>query len=174
MKKITLLFVILLACILTKAQEIPVIAGETINNKKINLPVDLKGKYSLLCFASSTKAETDLQSWLDPVYQKFIAKSGIMDDMYDVNVFFIPVLTGTNFTFAGSMKKKFKENTQEDLQSHVIFCNEEGKNILAALQMDKSDAPHIFLLNKECKVVYRTTGGYTEEKFDHIDDLLEE
>ncbi len=174
MKKITLLFVILLACILTKAQEIPVIAGETINNKKINLPVDLKGKYSLLCFASSSKAETDLQSWLDPVYQKFIAKSGIMDDMYDVNVFFIPVLTGTNFTFAGSMKKKFKENTQEDLQSHVIFCNEEGKNILAALQMDKSDAPHIFLLNKECKVVYRTTGGYTEEKFDHIDDLLEE
>ncbi len=174
MKKITLLFVILLACILTKAQEIPVIAGETINNKKINLPVDLKGKYSLLCFASSSKAETDLQSWLDPVYQKFIAKSGIMDDMYDVNVFFIPVLTGTNFTFAGSMKKKFKENTQEDLQSHVIFCNEEGKNILAALQMDKSDAPHIFLLNKECKVVYQTTGGYTEEKFDHIDDLLEE
>lgn len=174
MKKIALLLVAIIAFVDTRAQEIPVISGVTINNVKINLPVDLKGKFSLLCFASSSKAENDLQSWLDPVYQKFIAKTGIMDDMYDVNIFFIPVLTGTNFTFAGSMKKKFKENTQEDMQSHVIFCNEEGKNILAALEMEKSEAPHIFLLNKECKIIYRTTGGYTEEKFDHIDDLLEE
>ena len=174
MKKTVMFYVAFITFVNTWAQEVPVISGETINNIKINLPADLIGKYSLLCFASSSKAETDLQSWLDPVYQKFIAKTGIMDDMYDVNVFFIPVLTGTNFTFAGSMKKKFKENTQEDLQSHVIFCNEEGKNILAALQMEKSETSHIFLLNKECKVVYRTTGRYTEEKFDLIDDLLED
>ena len=67
-----------------------------------------------------------------------------MDDLYDVNIFFIPVLTGTNFSFAASIKKKFKENTQEDLQPHVLFCTEKGKDILNDLQMQKSDVPYFF------------------------------
>src|SRR3954468_21793126 len=108
----TLIFTAIVLCIsaATFGQALPQVTGETIGNKSLTFPNDLKGKFSLLCFASSQKAEADLQSWLDPVYQKYIAKTGIMDDMYDVNVYFVPVLTGTNLAFASSMKKKFKEN----------------------------------------------------------------
>ena len=119
------------------------------------------------------KAQKDLESWLDPVYQRYIAKTGLMDDMYDVNVFFIPILTGTNVTFAASMKKKFRENAQEDLKSHVLFCDEDGKDILTALKMEKADVPHFLLLDKEAKIIYRTSGPFTESKFDAIDDLIE-
>lgn len=143
------------------------------NDKPVTLPDDLKGKFSLLCFASSQKAQPDLESWLDPIYQKFIAKSGLMDDMYDVNVYFIPVLTGTNLGFATSMKNKFKANTQEDLREHVIFCKEDGKDILASLNMQKTDVPYFLLLDKNANVIYRTEGKFTSEKFDTIDDLIE-
>ena len=165
--------ILILTTTVAFSQLLPVISGETINNKKVNIPGDLKGKYSLLCFASSQKAQADLESWLDPVYQKFIAKTGLMDDMYDLNIYFIPVLTGTNISFATSMKKKFKENTQEDLQSHVLFCKENGKDVLEALNMQKSDVPYFLLLDKETKIIYRTSGKYTEEKFDAMDDMIE-
>ena len=54
-----------------KSQEIDNITGQTIDQKRITMPADVKGKYTLLCFASSTKAQKDLETWLDPVYQKF-------------------------------------------------------------------------------------------------------
>lgn len=173
MKILGLLFTLLFTVELTYSQTLPEIKGETGDNRNITIPKELRGKYSLLCFASSTKAQKDLESWLDPVYQKYIAKTGIMDDMYDVNVFFVPILTGSNLQFAATMKKKFKENTQADLQPHVLFCSEDGKDILTSLDMQKSDVPYFLLLDKDAKIIYRTTGGYTEEKFDAIDDLIE-
>ncbi len=172
--KISLFLVLTFFCMRTSfSQTIPEINGETGNNDRIKIPQDLKGKYSLLCFASSQKAQADLESWLDPVYQKFIAKTGLMDDMYDVNIYFIPILMGTNVSFASSMKKIFKENTQADLRSHVIFCNENSKNILKELKMENSEVPYFLLLDKDTKIIYRTSGSYTEEKFDAIDDLIE-
>lgn len=156
-----------------KAQLIENITGETIDHQRINMPEDVKGKYTLLCFASSTKAQKDLESWLDPVYQKFIAKTGIMDDMYDVNVFFIPLIKGSNQMFAENMKRKFRETAQADLKPHVIFSDSDTDRLLAALSMSRSEIPYLFLLDKDAKIIYRTNGAFTEDKFDQIDDLIE-
>lgn len=168
-----LLILLLLLSAGTNAQTLPLIKGETTGNKQLTLPDDLKGKYSLLGFASTMKAQDELISWLDPVYQKFIAKTGLMDDLYDVNILFIPILTGTNVSFATSMKKKFRENAQEDLQDHVLFCKEDGKEILAQLNMTDRNTPYFLLLDKDSKIIYRTSGRFTEDKFDAIDDLIE-
>jgi hypothetical protein len=173
MKSTGILLLALLLYLSSNAQVLPEVNGETIENRNMTFPRDLKGKYSLLCFASSQKAENDLESWMDPVYQKFIAKTGIMDDMYDVNVFFVPVLTGTNLAFAATIKKKFKEAAQDDLKSHVLFCNNDGKELIKKLSMNKSDVPYFVLLDKEGNIIYRTMGHYTDEKFDAIDELIE-
>jgi hypothetical protein len=173
MKKYILLIVITFKISFAGAQSIPEFSGNTADNKPVQLPEQLKGKFSLLGFASSMKAQTDLETWLDPVYQKFIAKTGLMDDLYDINVFFIPIFTGTNITFAASMKKKAKEYVQEDLKEHLLFCTEKGKEIIEKLNMSEKDVPYFFLLNKEGKIVYRTSGAFSDSKFDTIDDLIE-
>ena len=155
------------------SQVIENITGETIDNKRISMPNDVKGKYTLLCFASSMKAQKDLESWLDPVYQKFIAKTGIMDDMFDVNVFFIPLVKGSNKMFAESMKSKFRETAQSDLKPHVLFSESNSEQLISTLNMSRNEIPYLFLLDKDAKIIYRTNGGYTEEKFDKIDELIE-
>ncbi len=157
----------------SKAQVIENIAGETIDHKRITIPEDVKGKYTLLCFASSTKAQKDLESWLDPVYQKFIAKTGIMDDMFDVNVFFIPLVKGSNQMFAENMKRKFRETAQSDLRPHVLFSESNTEQLISSLKMSSGEIPYLFLLDKDAKIIYRTNGGYTEDKFDKIDELIE-
>ena len=173
MRKYIILLLIFSFPILLLAQTIPVINGITAENKPIKIPQDLKGKYSLLCFASSLKAQADLESWLDPIYQKFIAKTGLMDDAYDINLFFIPIVTTSNAAFANSMKKKLKENTQTDLLPNILFCQGNEEEILKQLNMLKSDIPHFILLDKNANIIYRTSGKYTEEKFDAIDELIE-
>ena len=174
MKTYAFLLALLTISISSGAQQFPQLTGETIENKNLTFPSDLKGKFSLLCLASSQKAEPDLQTWLDPIYQKFIAKTGLMDDMYEVNVYFIPILTGTNLAFATSMKNKFKESAQEDLRPHVLFSDKDGKEILEKLNMNSKEIPYLFLLNKEGQIVYRTNGKFTDEKFDAIDELVSE
>ena len=103
MRSISILLLAIAFSLQAKSQVIEKISGKTIDQQHVTLPEDVKGKYTLLCFASSTKAQKDLESWLDPVYQKFIAKTGLMDDMYDVNVFFIPLVRGGNEIFAENM-----------------------------------------------------------------------
>src|SRR5689334_1401177 len=94
------------------AQVIPSFTGETLNNKQVTIPADTKGKYALLCFASSIKAQKELESWMDPVYNKFIAKTGVMDAFFDVQVYFVPVFNGSNASMQETVRKKFSETAQ--------------------------------------------------------------
>ena len=149
------------------------IKGETAENKYVSIPGDTNGKFTILCFASSKKAQHDLETWLDPVYNKYIAKTGLMDDMFDVNVFVIPVFKGANAAIRESIKRKFRETAQQDLWPHVLFCKEGMNEIGASLGLQNDDIPYFFLLDKEGGIIYRTNGNYTDEKFDGMDDKIE-
>lgn len=173
MRKYIILILIFSIPILLFAQIIPDINGITAENKKIQIPQNLIGKYSLLCFASSQNAQGDLEGWIEPIYQKFIAKTGLMDSVYDLNIFFIPIVTTSNTVVAKTMKKKLKENTQVDFHPYLLFCQGNEEEILKQLKMLKSDIPHFFLLDKNANIIYHTNGKYTEEKFDAIDELIE-
>ena len=133
----------IVACILIScqlwAQVVPPFTGETLENKSVTIPSDTKGKYTLLCFASGMKAQEALESWLDPVYNKYIAKTGLMDDLYDVNVFFIPVFKGRNASMQETVKKKFNETAQADVKGHVLFCPSDLSEATTALSIQRDD-----------------------------------
>ena len=130
-------------------------------------------KRQLLCFAASNKSQADLETWLEPVYNHYIAKTGIMDAAYDVNVFFVPVFKGANAAMKSTLKQKFRENAQQDLWPHILFCENDLSAVQSALNMTKDNVPYFFLLDKSGQIVYRTSGAYTEEKFDAMDDKVE-
>ena len=71
-----------------------------------------------------------------------------------------------------SFKRKVRE-AQADLQPHVLFVSGNGDQLVTSLHMTQSDIPYIFLLDKEGKIIYKTTGPYTEKKWDDLDDLIE-
>src|ERR1044071_9041424 len=101
MKKLLLSVVALAFAFNLSAQVIgkmfPDMEAETVEDKKVLLPRDVKGKYTLLGLAYSKKSEDELNSWFNPVFSKFIQKSsgGLTAGMgYDVNVYFVPMFTG--------------------------------------------------------------------------------
>ena len=152
-------------------QSISPVACESLNKDIITIPNDTKGKFTLICVASSTKAQQELEGWLDPLYQKFIAKSGLMDDAFDVNLYFIPVITGTK-VFADKVKARFNENTQLDIRPHILFVTGDNKEALNSLSIPQDNQPHFILFDATGKIVYRTNGAFTDEKLDAIDDLI--
>jgi hypothetical protein len=160
-----------------KGKVFPDMEAETTDDKKVMLPQDVKGKYTLLGLAYSKKAEDELNTWFQPVFEKFIRKAkggGLFDDMgYDVNVYFVPMFTGVNAAATGTAKKKAVKNVDPELLPRILFYKGELKPYKEALDFEKKDTPYFFVLDKEGKIVYATSGKYSEKKMGEVEEVLE-
>lgn len=180
MKKVMLTAVSLVLAFNLTAQVVgktfPNMEAETVEDKKVSLPGDTKGKYTLLGLAYSKKSEDELNSWFSPVFSTFIQKNtgALAQGMgYDVNVYFVPMFTGINSAATGTAKKKAIKNVDPQLLPYILFYKGELKSYKEALDFEKKDIPYFFVLDKDGKIVYATSGKYTEDKLSEIEDKIE-
>jgi hypothetical protein len=179
MKKCSTILIALLSINLATAQVIgkmfPVMEAETVEDNKVTLPDDVKGKYTLLGLAYSKKSEDELNTWFEPVISKFVQKAeGLMAGMgYDVNVYFIPMFTGINAAATGTAKKKALKNMDPQLLPYILFYKGELKPYKEALDFERRDIPYFFVLDPFGKIVFATSGAYSEEKMDKVEEVIE-
>lgn len=163
-------------CSVTMAQvgdEFPELTGETLDERILTIPEDTEGKFTLVALASSEKAEEFLRGWYEPVYNHFIAKTGMFDDQFDVHVFFVPMFTGGQKIGKNKvMKSMKKESKSDELFPHVLFYEGDLKLYQDALDMRKKDLPYIFLIDPDGEIAYATSGYFKQEKMDAIDDIM--
>ena len=176
MKKIELIFLGVIASGILLAQPVgnmfPTLNGETLDGNSITLPNSTKGKFTLIGLAFSGKAEDELRTWFDPAYQKFIAKSGMFDDMYDVNVYFIAMFTGANKALMNASMKRMKKSDNKELYPYVLYYKGQVKTYKEDLNMPARDTPYFFILDKTGKIAYKTSGTFKDRKFDEMDEFL--
>jgi hypothetical protein len=153
----------------------PSMEAETIDDVKVLLPEKVKGKYTLLGLAYSKKSEDELNTWFQPVFEKFIQKNkGVFEDFgYDVNVYFVPMFTGVNAAATGTAKKKAVKNVDPNLLPYLLFYKGELKPYKEALDFEKKDVPYFFVLDAEGKIVYATSGSYNAKKMDAVEAVME-
>lgn len=153
----------------------PTLTAETVEDKQVTLPESTTGKYTLIGLAYSKKSEGELNSWFQPVFTKFIQKTnGLFSGFsYDVNVFFIPMFTGVNAAATGTAKRKAAKNIDPQLLPYILFYKGELKTYKKALDFEKKDIPYFFVLDPKGKIVYATSGKYSDEKMEGIEAKLE-
>lgn len=153
----------------------PAMEAETVEDRKVHLPIDTKGKYTLLGLAYSKKSEDELNSWFEPVFSKFIQKTtGLMAGMgYDVNVYFVPMFTGVNAAATGTAKKKAVKNMDPQLLPYILFYKGELKMYKEELDFEKRDIPYFFVLDPQGKIIFATSGKYSEDKMDEVEAVIE-
>jgi len=174
--KTTIYTLIFLALALgTNAQdgkEFPSISGETLQGGDITLPESSKGKFTIVGMAYSPKAEDALRTWFNPAYDKFIIKSGMFDDMYDVNVYFIAMFTGVKQTVMNNSKKKMRKSDNTELFPHILYYRGELKKYKAELGLLDKEKPYFFVLDKEGKIVHHTSGNFSDSKMEAMEEFL--
>jgi hypothetical protein len=179
MKKLLMIFIMTACVFRTIAQVIgtsfPEMVAETVDDKKVTLPLDVSGKYALIGLAYSKKSEDELNSWFSPIFNKFIRKpEGMMAGMgYDMNVYFVPMFTGVNAAATGTAKKKALKNTDPQLLPYILFYKGELKKYKEALDFERRDIPYFFILDPEGKIIYATSGAYSEAKMDALEEVIE-
>ena len=153
----------------------PQLDAETVEDKIVSLPNDTKGKYTLLGLAYSKKSEDELNTWFEPVFYKFIQKgTGLMAGFgYDVNVYFVPMFTGINAAATGTAKRKAAKNIDPQLLPYILFYKGEIKTYKEELDFEKKDIPYFFVLDPEGKILFATSGAYSESKMDQVEEVIE-
>lgn len=153
----------------------PDMTAETVDDKKVSLPQDVKGKYTLLGLAYSKKSEDELNTWFNPVYNTFIRKqTGMIQGFnYDVNVYFIPMFTGVNAAAAGTAKKKAMKNVDPQLLPYILFYKGELRTYKEALDFERRDIPYFFVLDPQGKIVYATSGAFSDQKMESVEEVIE-
>ncbi len=152
----------------------PNLTGESLKNTNVKLPESSKGKYCLIGMASSQKAELDLQSWMQPVYDLFINQNTFIPIDYNLDIYFIPMFTGANQAAYNKVFKKTKEEIDSELVPHVLFYKGSIDVYKNKLNLKSKDVPYFFVLDETGKIVYTTSGKYTVKKLDKIEGFVSE
>jgi len=152
-------------------QEFPQIETETISNEVVKIPAAFSGNYSLIGIGTSKKAEDDLRTWQAPIYHKFVAKTGLMDQMYDVKIGFLPLFTGAARMAKDKVVKKLRENNEKLVVDHVYVYSGD-REPFKSIGIDDKTEPYFLLLDPNGKVVWYTSGKFRQKYLDEIEEVL--
>ncbi len=156
-------------------QPFPNLHGITLLNKELDIPKDIKGNYSLLGLAYSKKAEEDLLTWAEPIFNNYIyhnENSLFPDEKKDVNVYLIPMFTGAKAAVEQKAKKTMKAKIDQKFHDHILVYHGSNHEYKAKLGVKEKDVPYFFVLDREGNVVYKTTGAFNSKKLDAIDEII--
>jgi predicted transcriptional regulator len=92
---------------------------------------------------------------------------------YDVNVYFVPMFTGINAAATGTAKRKALKNTDPQLLPYILFYKGELKTYKEALDFERRDVPYFFVLDPQGKIVFATSGAFSEGKMDQVEAVIE-
>jgi len=154
----------------------PDISGTTLKDKSMTIPTHTKGKVTLLGVAYSKKSDDLLKEWHTPMYETFInpPKSALVPtDDYDVNMYFIGMLRGLADVVGDKIVKEMKSKIDTKLHPNVLVYEGNIKEYKETLKLGDKELPYFFVLDKTGKIVYATSGAYSENKMDDIIEAVE-
>lgn len=145
-----------------------------LNDEPVSIPEDIKGKFSLIGVAFSEDAQEDLYSWSQPVFSEFMDDNNLSSLVYDPHVHLILMFTGANQIAYNTAKGKIKDGTDENLADNIVLYKGAMDNYRKTLKMKDRKKPYFFVLDKQGKIIYVTSGRYTAKALKEVGNLIED
>lgn len=171
--KYTIIALFLSLSVFAQNKTFPILNGHTLEGTSITLPLPGTKKFTIVGICYKRSSEEDLKTWIQPMYDVFVAKPNATDyfdvaNYYDVNYYFIPLISG--FKKAAS---DFKASTQKELWKNVIDCDTDINVLKAQLKPGDEGIPYFYVIDTNGKVVEVVSGKYTEAKMDKIQEAID-
>ena len=146
-------------------KKFPKVTAETLEGTKETVPDDARGKVTLVTVAFLREIQSQLDSWLNPFYEKFGTRDDIM--FYEV-----PMISSgykfMKFIIDGGMRgglPKFKHK-------HVVTMYGDVEKYKKELDLDPRYG-YAFLLDKEGIIRWQGQGNATKETLDQLFSMAE-
>jgi hypothetical protein len=165
---ICLLWVLVSQAIL--AQTLPQITCFTINDSEATFPFIDEPRTKVIFVIFNIKAEKEIESWTNPLVQKFVRKSGLMDAMLDAEFKTVTFLSQLQHTEFKAASNKVENQLPEELKS-LSYYTKEPKTSIQTLLKNKADTS-VLVVSSDGELIGFVSGGFTEEKLEKIEELI--
>lgn len=175
MKKIFFLLTSIAFFSVVSAQQFPTVPCETLNDQKVVIPKDVKGKKTVVAIAMSAKAEKALRAWNTPLYNSLIADGmgGLMGGrMYDANLCFVGMVRGIAKLATSEIKERTKKSTEKKLYDNFMITEQNVDEFVKVANVKDKSEPQFFVLDKDGNIIYHTSGDYSDAKLNAITEKL--
>ncbi len=151
------------------AQQFPSLSGTTLEGKTVKIPDNTNGKFTIVGLTNSQKSQQMLSEWTQEIYNYFV-----MDPAYDLNVYVVPMLGGIKELAAGTVEKEMKKGLDPSFYKHFLLYRGDVAPYRQSLNMTQKEIPYFFVLDKTGKIVYSTSGAYSDDKLEKMEEAMEE
>lgn len=155
-----------------KGKMFPEMQAETFTEKPLNLPADVKGKYAIIGMCFDKDAEGDIQTWLNPLFNRYAAAEDGEAMGEEVTFYLMPKFSLLNQVFSGGSKKSIKKQTDEAFWPNLMFYTSGLKDYKKTLEIEQTSQPVIFVIDPTGKIVHVERGVCNEKKMSAIDDAI--
>jgi len=149
-------------------KKFPAVKAETLAGQKITVPDAAAGKVTLVCVAFLRESQAQLDSWLNPFYEKFGSRDDIM--FYEV-----PMISGGYKFMKMIIDGGMRGGLPEFKHKHVVTMYGDVQSYKEALDIDPTSG-HAFLLDGEGIIRWQEQGFSNAETlgslFAATEDLL--
>ena len=122
-------------------KKFPVVNAETLEGNKATVPDDAAGKVTLVCVAFLRESQSQLDSWLNPFYEKFGSRDDIM--FYEV-----PMISGGYKFMKPIIDGGMRGGLPKFKHKHVVTMYGDVESYKNALAVDPQSG-HAFLLDRQ-------------------------
>lgn len=151
------------------AQQFPSLSGTTLEGKTIKIPDNTNGKFTIVGLTYSQKSQQVLSEWAQEIYDYFID-----DPAYDLNVYLVPMLGGLKEMAAGTVEKEMKKGLDPSFYKYFLLYKGDVAPYRQSLGMAQKEFPYFFVLDKTGKIVYSTSGNFSDDKLEKMDEAIGE
>jgi hypothetical protein len=117
MRKAFILFTLLFVFQKANAQW-PELSFTDLNDNAVTLPAP---KAAVIGLAFSKKAQDDLTSWIEPLWQQLLDPSGTGSWVYDGEAYLVIAFTGAKKAALKKAREQIKEATDKDFYARVLL-----------------------------------------------------
>jgi hypothetical protein len=82
------------------------------------------------------------------------------------------MLKGVAKLAPSEIKDKARQNIDKKLWDNYMITEKDVKAFMVDANISNTDEPHFFVLDKEGRTIYYTSGKYSDEKLDEITGKL--
>lgn len=161
---------------LSLGEVFPELKGKSLAGTEVSIPANTMGKPTILGLAFSPKAEQDLQGWMQPLYDSFLAKHGGVFEAgnFDGHIYLAALLSGAASLAGKGLEEKAAKGTDAELRPHVLLSKQDAAPILKAVNASDKTKPYFIVLDSKGVVKSIVSGAYTEAKMDELTEKAEE
>ncbi len=152
------------------AQNLPEISCTGISNTSHTFPFVDEAGTKVIFVIFNIKAEKEIDGWVNPLYQKFIQKSGLLDAMIDADFKTLTFLNPIQYSELKASGNKIDSQVPKEL-TELSYYSKEQKSVIQQLLDSKSDTS-VLVISETGNLLGFVCGEFTEDKLEQIEELI--